>query len=131
MGTMVLQQRPQHEYVPPDEVDPDALDPSVYLPAWRPWLALYGARVRLGSSKAPEVVSCPRRQLPPLVPYTCGAARPQALRLGRSGTPHSDLNCLTGSDSGASGFAEAAVRTASTHHRPGRLRGTLQGTFYT
>lgn len=57
MGTMVLQQRPQHEYVPPDEVDPDALDPSVYLPAWRPWLALYGARVRMGSSKAPEVVS--------------------------------------------------------------------------
>lgn len=56
MGTMVLQQRPQHVYVPPDEPDPDALDPSLFLPAWRPWLALYGARIRFGGHTTSSVV---------------------------------------------------------------------------
>lgn len=41
------------------DYDPDAVHSSVYLPVWRPWLALYGARVRpAGQRRATEVSSC-------------------------------------------------------------------------
>lgn len=40
------------------QLDPDALPHSLYLPTWRPWLALYGARVRpAGARRAQEVRS--------------------------------------------------------------------------
>lgn len=37
------------------DYDPDAIHSSLYLPVWRPWLALYGARVRSAGHRAQEV----------------------------------------------------------------------------
>ena len=42
------------------KMDPDALPASLYLPVWRPWLALYNARVRV-SHRVHEVRDVPRQ----------------------------------------------------------------------
>ena len=59
MATVTVSTRPLHSGTSGGKagtVDPDAPPDSLYLPAWRPWLALYGARVRsAGHRRAQEV----------------------------------------------------------------------------
>ena len=86
---MVLQQRPQHVAVPPGERDPNAPDPALYLPAWRPWLALYGARIRLGgnaSSTAVRALPSPPGA-PPAAPHVPASAVLLAVTF-KLGRPH-------------------------------------------
>jgi hypothetical protein len=64
MATVTVSAQPLHSSARggmAGEVDPDALPHTLYLPAWRPWLALYGARVRPGGlHRAQEVSTCVR-----------------------------------------------------------------------
>jgi hypothetical protein len=64
MATVVVSAKPLHSAAhggTAGVVDPDALPHTLYLPAWRPWLALYGARVRpAGHRRAQEVGSFPQ-----------------------------------------------------------------------
>lgn len=60
MATVTVSVPPRHSGAhggAASQIDPDALPNSLYLPAWRPWLALYGARVRCGGHRRTEEVS--------------------------------------------------------------------------
>lgn len=60
-----LQQKPRHVYVPEDR-DEDAPQPSAFLPSYRPWLSLYGARIRAGGHETNSQELSPIQAMLPL-----------------------------------------------------------------